>query len=147
MKNNISREQYNKLVKKNSPPSNLIKDVIIAFTVGGLICVVGQIISELYVKCGFSDEDAAALVSSTMIFLGAFLTGFGIYAKIAQFSGAGTLVPITGFANSIVSSAIEYRSEGFVTGVGAKMFIIAGPVLVYGISASVIYGIIYYFIK
>ncbi len=142
--NKISKSQYSELVKKKSPNSKLAKDLIAAFAVGGIICVIGELISMFIGNFNLSKEDTSSIVSSAMIFLGASLTGFGIYARIARFAGAGTLVPITGFSNSIVSPAIEYRTEGYVTGVGAKMFVIAGPVLVYGISASVIYGIIYY---
>ena len=146
MKNRITQQQYSKLVKKNSPKSNIIKDVVAAFITGGIICTIGQLINTFYKRFNLSEEHLSTLVSATMIFIGASLTGFGIYAKIARFAGAGTLVPITGFANSIVSPSIEYRTEGYVTGVGAKMFIIAGPVLVYGISSSIIYGILYYII-
>ena len=147
MKKNMSKKEYEKLVKKKSPNSPIIKDICIAFIIGGLFCVVGQLISFVYLSFDFGKEDAASLTSASMIFLGAFLTGIGIYDDIARYAGGGTLVPITGFANSIVSPAIEYKTEGYILGVGAKMFTIAGPVLVYGISASVIYGIIYFFLK
>ena len=143
----IYEKEYEKLVKKKSPNSPIIKDICIAFIIGGLFCVVGQLISFVYLSFDFGKEDAASLTSASMIFLGAFLTGIGIYDDIARYAGGGTLVPITGFANSIVSPAIEYKTEGYILGVGAKMFTIAGPVLVYGISASVIYGIIYFFLK
>ncbi|MBO5370919.1 MAG: stage V sporulation protein AC [Clostridia bacterium] len=139
------QKQYDKLVKQKTPPSELLKDICIAFVVGGIFCVIGQLISFYISTFDISKEDCASLTSSTMIFLGALLTGLGFYDNIARFGKAGTLVPITGFANSIVSPAMEYKSEGYIMGVGAKMFIIAGPVLVYGISVSVLYGIIYYF--
>ncbi len=141
------QKQYQKLVDKKSPPSQLLKDMCLSFVVGGLICVVGQGINLFITSRGFGKEDASALTSATLILIGAILTGIGVYDNIASVGKAGTLVPITGFANSIVSPAMEYRTEGFVLGVGAKMFIIAGPVLVYGITASAIYGVIYYFLK
>lgn len=140
----ITKKQYSEMVKKASPPSHILKDMVFAFLIGGLICVIGQFFSEIYLSYGLEKEDSATLTSMTMIFIGAFLTGIGVYDDIANYGGAGTLVPITGFANSIVSPAIEYKTEGLVMGVGANMFKIAGPVLVYGISSSVIYGIIYY---
>ena len=143
MKNNISNKEYSQMVKKASPNSELLKDMIKAFIVGGIICIIGQLISDFYKSLDFSKENTASLTSATLIFIGAFLTGIGFYDDIAKIGKAGTLVPITGFANSIVSPAIEYKTEGYVLGVGAKMFTIAGPVLVYGISASVVYGIIY----
>ena len=141
------QRQYKKLVDKKSPPSHLLKDMCLSFIVGGLICVVGQGINMYIHSLGFGKEDTSSLTSATLILIGALLTGIGVYDNIARVGKAGTLVPITGFANSIVSPAMEYRTEGFVLGVGAKMFIIAGPVLVYGITASAIYGVIYYFLK
>ena len=113
-----------------------------AFVVGGLICCVGQAFFELYRAAGLDKETAAPVVSVTLVFLGALLTGLGVYDNIARFAGAGSLVPITGFANSVVSPALEFKSEGFITGMAAKMFVIAGPVLVYGTAASVVYGVI-----
>lgn len=147
MNNKLTKNEYNELVKIKSPNSTLFKDMCLAFVIGGLICVVGQLISFGIQSLGMSKEDTASLTSASMIFIGAFLTGIGVYDDIARYGGGGTLVPITGFSNSIVSPAIEYKTEGYILGVGAKMFTIAGPVLVYGISASVIYGIIYYFIS
>lgn len=138
----VSKKEYAKLVKEATPNSALGMDMLRAFLVGGTICLIGQIIGDLYVSLGVSKEDSSALVSSTLILIGALLTAFGVYDKIANIGKAGTLVPITGFANSIVSPAMEYKTEGLVPGVGTKMFTIAGPVIVYGISASVIYGII-----
>lgn len=140
---NISNKEYDKMVKKATPNSELIKDMLKAFVVGGLICVIGQLITEAYLAFDIKKEDAAALTSATLIFIGASLTALGVYDKIANIGKAGTLVPITGFANSIVSPAMEYKTEGLVPGVGSKMFIIAGPVLVYGISASIIYAFVY----
>lgn len=142
----LSENQYDSIVKRNSPNSTLFKDMCLAFIIGGLFCVLGQLISFWIEGFGLGKETTASLTSSAMIFVGALLTGIGVYDDIAKFAGGGSLVPITGFANSIISPAIEYKSEGYILGVGAKMFIIAGPVLVYGISASVIYGIIYYFL-
>lgn len=147
MKSEMTKKEYGKLVKQKSPNSTLFKDMCLSFVIGGLFCVVGQLISFGVSKLGLGKEDTAAIVSAAMIFIGAFLTGIGVYDDIARYGGGGTLVPITGFANSIVSPAIEYKTEGYILGVGAKMFTIAGPVFVYGISASVIYGIIYYFIS
>ena len=143
MKNNISNKEYSKMVEMASPDSKLFSDMAKAFVVGGVICVLGQFFSDGFKKLGLSKDDASMLTSVSLIFLGAFLTGIGVYDDIAKFGKAGTLVPITGFANGIVSPAIEYKTEGYVLGVGVKMFTIAGPVLVCGISASVIYGIIF----
>ena len=138
----VSKKEYAGLVKEATPNSELGKDMLKAFLVGGAICLIGQLIGDLYISLGISKEDSSALVSSTLILIGALLTAFGVYDRIANIGKAGTLVPITGFANSIVSPAMEYKTEGLVPGVGTKMFTIAGPVIVYGISASVIYGII-----
>lgn len=143
----ISKKQYDSMVKKASPPSKVVRNIILAFTIGGLICTLGQIVNMCYSFYFKSTEEAAALTSMTMIFLGALLTGLNVYDDIAKYGGAGTLVPITGFANSVVSPAIEFRREGYILGVGANMFKIAGPVLVYGISSSVVYGMIYYFMR
>ena len=140
---NISKKDYDVMVKKATPNSSLFRDMLSAFVVGGVICVIGQLITDMYLSFEIPKEDASALTSATMIFLGALLTGLGVYDKIANIGKAGTLVPITGFANSIVSPAMEYKTEGLVPGVGTKMFSIAGPVLVYGISASVVYAVIY----
>lgn len=136
----ISKTQYDQMVKKATPNSSLLTDMVKAFVVGGIICVIGQVICDLYIMADISKDDASALTSATLILIGAVLTAFGVYDKIANVGKAGTLVPITGFANSIVSPAMEYRTEGLVPGVGTKMFTIAGPVIVYGISASVIYA-------
>ncbi len=138
----ITAAEYQKLAEQKSPPSPIVKDMVMAFLVGGAICTIGQGILNLYMYFGLSKEDAATSVSITLIFVGALLTGLKIYDKIAKFAGAGTIVPITGFANSIVAPAMEFKSEGFILGMAGKMFAIAGPVLVFGISTSIFYGII-----
>ena len=127
-----------------SPDSKTAVNCLKAFLTGGLICCTGQALTNLYLSLKLSQTDARTLTSVSLIFLGGLLTSIGIYDNIAKHAGAGTLVPITGFANSIVAPAIEFKSEGFVLGLGAKMFVIAGPVLVYGITASVIFGILYF---
>lgn len=137
---NISNDQYQKMVSDASKPSPLLKDMAAAFFVGGGICVLGQLLLTAFKAGSFTLETSKSLVSVTLIFLAAVLTGLGVFDNIAKFAGAGTLVPITGFANSIVSPAIEYKAEGQILGLGAKMFTIAGPVLVYGITASALYG-------
>lgn len=147
MKKNMTpqQKQYNELVKRLAPQSNLLRDCFRAFWVGGLICVLGQGINELILLWfGLSEKDASAWTSIVLIFLGSLLTGMGIYSSIGKYAGAGSIVPITGFSNSIVASAIEFKQEGLVMGVGSKLFTVAGPVIVYGISASVLAGIIYY---
>lgn len=149
MKNNITdkekeKKDFQKLVKQREPKTNLVKNCLLAFVVGGLICDVGQFFSNLLNSAGLPKDDVSTYVSIIMVFLGSFLTGLGIYDNIGKYGGAGSIVPITGFANSIVSPAMEFKREGYVLGVGAKMFIIAGPVLVYGITSSVIVGLIYY---
>lgn len=143
-----SQKEYLSYLKEKSPNSPLWKDMLWAFLVGGAICTVGQGILELYQnRLGLEEQQARTAVSVTMIFLGALLTGFDIYCKIGKYAGAGTLVPITGFANAIVSPAMEFKKEGLVLGLASKMFVIAGPVLVYGITASVGVGVIYYLMK
>lgn len=141
---NISNQEYGELTKRISPPSSMAKTIPMAFLIGGAICTLGEALLNMYASLGLSQDDAGAMTSMTLIFLSALLTGLKLYDRIAQVAGAGTLVPITGFANSVVSPALEFKSEGFVLGLGAKMFVIAGPVLVYGVSASIVYGIIYY---
>lgn len=140
----MSNKEYGELTKKLSPPSSKIKDFIWAYCVGGLICVIGQLFMELYKSLGWEEKVVKMVVPVTLIFIAALLTGLKLFDKIAKHAGAGTLVPITGFANAVVSPAIEFKSEGFVLGVGANMFKIAGPVIVYGTVASVIYGVIYW---
>ena len=141
---NISNQEYGELAKRMSPPSAMYKTLPLAFVIGGGICVLGEALLILYGMLGLSQDDAGALTSMSLIFLSALFTGLKLYDRIAQHAGAGTLVPITGFANSVVSPALDFKSEGYVLGLGAKMFVIAGPVIVYGISASIIYGVIYY---
>lgn len=143
----ITKEEYAKLTEKISPPSPTFKNCVLAFFIGGFICAIGQIFLDTYLSFGFSKEEAGMLNTVTMVFIGVALTAFGIYEKIGSKAGAGTLVPITGFANSVASSAIEFRTEGFITGVGVKMFVIAGPVIVYSIAAGVIYGVIVFVVN
>lgn len=141
---NVSKQQYDTLVKKISPNSKSWIDIPKAFVIGGIICCIGQGLTDLYGRAGFDDKTAAAWTSITLVFLSALLTGLGLYEKIAKHGGAGTLVPITGFANAVASPALEFKAEGFVLGVGAKIFAIAGPVILYGTAASALYGLIYY---
>jgi len=138
----MSPENYQDYVQGRMKKSPLVKDVALAFLIGGVICVIGQLIQNGWSAAGLNKEDAGTATSCTLVFLSALLTGLNLYNKIARFGGAGTLVPITGFANAVVSPAIDFKSENWVNGVGAKMFTIAGPVIVYGVTASVIYGII-----
>lgn len=144
---NITNEAYGEYVKKKSPNSKVLPNMLKAFVIGGLICCIGQAILDFFTSMGLEEEIASTSTSIILIFLGALLTGLGIYDKIAKVGGAGTLVPITGFANSVVSPALEFKTEGFVTGTGAKMFIISGPVIVYGISTSIIYGVILWILQ
>jgi len=138
-----TQKQYQEYVDKKSPNSPIIKNCFNSFIVGGLICTIGQFIMEICKYRGLDNEISSTITSIILIFISAFLTALNLFNKIGKFAGAGSLVPITGFANSIVSPAMEYKSEGYVMGVGAKMFTVAGPVLVYGISTSVLVGIIY----
>lgn len=138
-----SKQDYQNYVDKKSPNSPILKNCFNAFWVGGLICSIGQIIMDVCKSRGLSQELSGTVVSIILIGLSAFLTGLNIFNKIGKFAGAGSLIPITGFANSIVSPAMEYKSEGYVMGVGGKMFTVAGPVLVFGISASIIVGLVY----
>jgi len=139
---NMSPKEYNRYVARLARKSPLGKDLLNSFLIGGLICVIGQLILNGYTALELSEQDAAAATSVSLVFLSAVLTGLSVYDDLAKIAGAGTLVPITGFANAVVSPAIEFKAEGFVTGMAAKMFIIAGPVIVYGTVASVLYGII-----
>lgn len=143
MKQINSKEEYQQYVDQKTPNSPILKNCFNAFWVGGLICALGQIIFEICKMRGIDETTSYTIVSILLIFLSAFLTSLNLFNKIGKFAGAGSLIPITGFANSIVSPAMEYKSEGYVMGVGAKMFTVAGPVLVYGISSSIIVGIIY----
>lgn len=143
----LTKEEYAEMLGNQSPPSNLLLDMVWAFVVGGLICTIGQAVSEFYKSRGLDQTAVSAATAITLVFLGGLLTALHLYDKIAKKAGAGTLVPITGFSNAIVSPAMEFKSEGFILGLGAKLFAIAGPVLVYGISASVIYGLILFFLS
>lgn len=138
----MSKEEYGAYVKRLEPPSETGKNVVLAFLTGGAICALAQLVMKGWGAVGLDEEMAGTMTSVSMIFLGALLTGLSIFDDIARFAGAGTLVPITGFANSVVAPAMEFRSEGLVMGMSGKLFTIAGPVLVFGISASVVYGVI-----
>ena len=142
-----TKKDYQDYINKKSPNSPIFKNCFNAFWVGGLICAVGQIINAFCKYKGFDTQISGTIVSIVLIGISAFLTGLNLFNKIGKFAGAGSLIPITGFANSIVSPAMEYKSEGYVMGVGAKMFTVAGPVLVYGISSSIVVGIIYFIFK
>ncbi len=141
---NMNEKEYGEYVKGKVKKSPVLKDCVMAFLFGGSICTVGQVILNLYMSSGLTQENASTATSITLIFIGALLTGLNIYPKLAKYAGAGTIVPITGFANSIVSPALESKNEGFVLGVGAKLFTIAGPVILFGCLASVVCGIVYY---
>ena len=140
----MTEREYGRLVQKMSPNSPMGKDCVNAFWIGGLICTLGQVFMNWYGNLGLGKADAGTAASMTLVALSALLTGLSLYDNIAKHAGAGTLVPITGFANAIAAPAVEFKTEGFVLGVGAKMFTIAGPVIVYGVSASVVYGFIYW---
>ena len=138
----MSPQEYGAYVKQKAPKSPIVKDTVMAFVIGGAICVLGQLIQNGWAAAGLGKTDAGTATACTLVLLSALLTGLNLYNKIARFGGAGTLVPITGFANAVVSPAIDYKSEGFITGMAAKMFTVAGPVIVYGTATSVVYGII-----
>ena len=138
----MSPKEYRQYVQNKAKKSPVVKDTALAFVIGGLICVIGQLIQNGWSAAGLDQEAAGTATSCSLVFLSALLTGLNLYNKIARFGGAGTLVPITGFANAVVSPAIDFKSEGFVTGMAAKMFVVAGPVIVFGTLASVIYGVI-----
>ena len=140
----MTEKQYGKLVQDMAPASPMWKDCLNAFWIGGSICLLGQLLMNGYKALGLDETASGTAVSMTLVALSALLTGFSLYDNIAKYAGAGTLVPITGFANSIAAPAVEFKTEGFILGVGAKMFTIAGPVIVYGVSASVVYGLIYW---
>lgn len=143
----IDKKQYASLVKKASPNSKKLKNGFWAFVIGGMICTIGQLFKELYEFWGFKEDIIKMAVPSTLIVIAALLTGFKIFDNIAKVAGAGTLVPITGFSNAVTAPAVEFKNEGFILGVGAKMFTIAGPVIVYGTVASVVYGVIYWILQ
>ena len=137
----MSNKEYQKFVQQRSPKSPIVKDTLLAFLIGGGICVVGQGVMNLASSLGAGEKDAGTITTIALIFLSALLTGLNLYNKLARYGGAGTLVPITGFANAVVSPAVDFKSEGLVTGMAVKMFTIAGPVIVYGTLAGVLYGI------
>lgn len=143
----ITANEYGEMAKKASPNTKSYKTIPLAFLIGGLICSFGQLLTNLYLDLGMNQDTASAVTSITLIFIAALLTGLNLYNKIAKLAGAGTLVPITGFSNSVVSPALEFKSEGYILGLGAKLFVISGPVIVYGITASVAYGLILYLFK
>ncbi len=138
----MTPQEYQAYVKQKEPKSPIVKDVLLAFIIGGAICVVGQLIHNGWSRLGLGEEDAGTATSCSLVLLSALLTGLGWYSRLARFAGAGTLVPITGFANSVVSPAIDFKREGLITGMAVKMFTIAGPVIVYGTLSSVIYGVV-----
>ena len=142
---NMTNQDYANLIRERAKPSPMGKNLVWAFLVGGSICTLGQWLSTLYGQLGLDKEQTGTAVSVTLIFAAALLTGLGLFDDLAKHAGAGTLVPITGFANAVVSPAVEFKSEGFILGTAVKMFTIAGPVIVYGVSAGVVYGIIYWF--
>ena len=139
---NMSKKEYAAYVRAKMPRSPLGKDLLLAFVIGGLICCVGQAIGDAYKALGAGEEDAAAWTSITMVFLGVLFTGLGLYEKLAKHAGAGTLVPITGFANSVASPALEFKTEGMILGLAANIFTISGPVILYGVGAGAVYGLI-----
>jgi len=141
----MTNKEYQKLADAHAPKSPILKDCFNAFWIGGLICVLGQLLTNGYGALGMEKTDAATAASMTLVAMSALLTGLSLYDDIAKVAGAGTLVPITGFANSVAAPAVEFKTEGFILGVGAKMFTIAGPVLVYGTAAGVVYGLVYWF--
>ncbi len=143
----MNEAQYGAYVKAMSPKSPIFKDCLNAFWIGGLICVLGQALCNLYLYVGLDKEAAGCATSMSLVTISAILTGFSLYDNIAKYAGAGTLVPITGFANAVAAPAVEFRSEGMILGVGAKMFTIAGPVIVYGTVASIVYGFIYWIVR
>ena len=140
----MTEREYGKLTKEISPPSPMGKDCLFAFVIGGLICTLGQVFMNWYKSMGLDKTDAGTLASMSLVALSALLTGLSLYDNIAKYAGAGTLVPITGFANSISAPAVEFRTEGFILGVGAKIFSIAGPVILYGTAAGALYGVLYW---
>ena len=138
----MTNEEYRRYAGKHAPRSHVGRNCLGAFLVGGAICCLGQLLLNLYGGLELPEKEAATATSVTLVFLGALLTGLGVYDDIARFAGAGTLVPITGFANSVAAPALEFKTEGLITGTAAKMFVIAGPVIVFGVGSSVIYGLL-----
>ncbi len=141
------KREYKDMVKKYSPNSSIVKNCIVAFLVGGAICTLGEGIIYAFRYYGYTRQDASGMATVILVILSALLTGIGVYDDIGKMAGAGSIIPITGFANSIVAPAMEYKKEGFVMGVGAKMFTVAGPVIVYGVISSIVVGLIYYFVR
>ena len=137
-------ESYKQRIKLHTPPSAILKDSALAFLFGGFICLIGELLATLYIYLGISEKNSYTLVSVTLIFISALMTGLGVFDNVARHAGAGTLVPVTGFANSVVSPAIDNRSEGLILGVGAKIFTVAGPVILYAVLSGTLFGIIYY---
>lgn len=140
----VTPEQYKTLAQQYTPKQTVLKNSAMAFLVGGLICAIGQMLVNLFTQIGYSSAEASTASSATIIFMGALLTGLGVYDEIGKISGAGSIIPVSGFANSIVAPAMEFQREGYVLGVGARLFTVAGPVLVYGIATSIVVGIIYF---
>ncbi len=143
---NEYKNQYDNIVKEHSPKNKVISNTIKAFVVGGIICCIGELLTNTYTGMGLTFNEASTFTTDSLIAISVILTGFNVYDNIGKFAGAGALIPITGFANSMASAAMEYKKEGYIYGLGAKLFTIAGPVIVYGVIASVIIGVIYYFI-
>ena len=143
----MTPKEYQALVKQMSPPSPIVKNTALAFLVDGAICTLGQLLSHWYGTLGLDASDAGTATSVTLVFLSALATGLGLYHKLARWAGAGTLVPITGFANAVVSPAVDYQAEGLITGAAVKMFTVAGPVIVFGTAASVLYGLVLWLIQ
>ena len=141
----MTNKEYAAYVKAKAPKSPLLKDCIFAFLIGGLICIGGQALTDFFMAQGLDKDSAGTATSISLVFISALLTGLNLYNSLGRFAGAGTLVPITGFANSVVSPAIDFKSEGLITGMATKMFVVAGPVIVFGTAASILYGVIYYF--
>lgn len=145
--NGLTKNQYSEIVEKHSPPSPVLKNTLAAFVSGGVICTLGEGLGKLYAFFGADKTSAAAWVSISLIFLAALLTALNVFDNLARICGAGTLVPITGFSNSVVSAAMEFKTEGLVTGTGAKIFIVAGPVIMYGTVSSIIFGLLHLIFK
>ena len=137
---------YKERIKRHSPPSPYLKNSLFAFISGGTVCLFGEVLANLFIKLGIKSEDSYLLVTVSLIFIASLLTGLGVFDKIARFAGAGTLVPVTGFANAVVSPALDTRCEGYILGVGSKIFTVAGPVILYSVLSGTVYGIIYYLV-
>lgn len=147
MASKYTNEQYDQLVKEHSPDSPIISNCLKAFVVGGMISILGQFIHNTLTNMSVSTEHVPAYTAIILVFIGVALTTFNLYSRIGRFSGAGSIVPITGFANAVASAAVEFKKEGFILGLGAKLFTIAGPVIAYGVATSMVVGLVYYFIK